>query len=346
VTSERLPALPGPVPAPAPERRPGSIRRTTNVDATRRAGGLGHGDLDAISGAGRDLLTRTDGTPRELATATVTAMFDAQGTIASVDASPDTPHTRTLVGIRVGFGFRSGARDALEALDGTLLGQLVDDFSGAPAPSGYGTIRERILLGTPAPPMPTRPDGSPLHDQTDVCAGWRADGLPTRHRREGIDLPFEDTPPVAPDLDDGADPLAWHPLAAPGNRQSRRIRRLDLWRDGDRVIVDTMFRDTTVDPDTDLTQRVVHEYAVRAVVAGDLSAILEIDADPRTLPFPTDCPRAAGSVQLIVGQRPAELRRAVGRLSRGPVSCTHLNDLMRSLADLPHLVTLLDDVQG
>ena len=40
---------------------------------------------------------------------------------------------------------------------------------------------------------------------------------------------------------------------------------------------------------------------------------------------------------MILGQPVADLRTTVRLLSRGPVSCTHLNDLFRSLADVPVL---------
>ena len=132
---------------------------------------------------------------------------------------------------------------------------------------------------------------------------------------------------------------AWHAMPPLGVRQSRRLRRLDFWRDGDRVMVDTMFRDSATDPD--LTERVVHEYAVTAILDGDSFTVLEIEATPRVLPFPTDCPFAAGSAALILGQPVADLRTTVRLLSRGPVSCTHLNDLFRSLADVPVLARLL-----
>jgi Protein of unknown function (DUF2889) len=332
--------LPGPVAEVAPPRRPNSIRRSSHVDVTRRAGGMGLSNLTSISGAGRDLLTYGDSNAGVVASATVAVSVDTSGLIDSVESMPDGVDCSPLLGVRVGFGFRSGARGLLTELSGSLLGSLVDDFSGAPAPSGYGSIREGIVLGTPPPAPP--PDASKAGaTQTDVCAGWRAEGLPTRHREQGVELPFDMEPPVAPELALGDDPLAWHHLGDPGDRQSRRIRRLDVWRDGDQILVDTMFRDSTVDPDPDQTQRVVHEYALSAVIAGDLSEVLAIGADPRALPFETDCPYAADSVQLIVGLPPGELRRSVGQVSRGPVSCTHLNDLMRTLADIPHLVELL-----
>jgi hypothetical protein len=68
---------------------------------------------------------------------------------------------------------------------------------------------------------------------------------------------------------------------------------------------------------------------------------LAIQGEPRALPLPTDCPFAADSVQLILGQPAVGLRETVRSLSAAVVSCPHLNDATRCLADLPTLVSQL-----
>jgi hypothetical protein len=332
--------LPGPVQEAAPARRPGSLRRTSHLDVSSRPGG-GMMSPAAIAGTARDLVTPLDGEAVIAAEARLAIAFDEAGLVSTVEQHPAEPPCDALVGTRVGFGFRSSVKDLLVELAGTPLGLLVDDLSGAPAPSGYGAIRERIVLGIPDPPMPPGITGG-VSQQTDVCAGWRAGGLPTHTRETGSPMPFADTPPVAPSLVSD-DRLAWHAMPALGLRQSRRIRRLDLWADGDQLHVDVMFRDSTVDPDADLTERVVHEYEVTATLDRATRTIVAIDAEPRSLPFPTDCPFAAGSAALIVGQRADTLRTSVREVSRGPVSCTHLNDLYRTMADIASLVDLLPD---
>jgi hypothetical protein len=345
--------LPGPVPEPAPVRAAGSVRRTSHLDVSRRPGPFSA--VASIAGAARDLLTTGEGSV-ELGAARLAVGIDEAGVVDAVAQDPVDPSCRALVGARTGFGFRSATKELLGRLDGSLLGLLVDDLSGAPAPAGYASIRERKLAGEPvdlAPPggagaaaAASLPPGGaarlaagagPLSraaTQTDVCAGWRAQGIPTRRRQEGRELPFDDEPPLAPSLD-GDDPLAWHamPVLAPG--QTRRIRRLDLRAEGDVLAVDVMFRDSLVDPDG--TARVVHEYAVAATVDRATLVIRSIHADPRALPFLTDCPLAAGSAAFLVGEPVHDLRRRVKQLSRGPASCTHLNDLFRSMADVAAL---------
>jgi hypothetical protein len=315
------------------------VRRTSHLDVTSQAG-AGFMGIATIAGAARDLLTGAGGGAAVVDEARLAIAFGEGGRIASVDQFPAAPSCQELVGVGVGFGFRSNSKELLVRLGSAPLGLLVDDLSGAPAPSGYGAIRERIVLGLPDPPMPPGAVDA-VRQQTDVCAGWRAEGLPTRRREAGEPMPFVAEPPVAPALD-GDDPWAWHPMPSLGLRQSRRIRRLDVWPDGDELRIDVMFRDSTVDPDAVLTERVVHEYAVAATLDRATRTVQAITAEPRSLPFPTDCPFAAGSAAFIVGQRTDTLRTAVRELSRGPASCTHLNDLYRSLADVGTLVGHLD----
>jgi hypothetical protein len=293
--------------------------------------------ISAMTGAARDLLT----TPRGEEVSGVASLgitIGTNGLIAEANLLPASPSAQMLVGKRVGFGFRSSVKDLLAELSGTPLGLLVDDLSGAPAPSGYGAIREQVLLG---PPEPLVSEGDGSAPRGDVCAGWRVEGSAYVHVTSGRPLPFVAEPPMAPDLSAAHDPLGWHPMEALGARQSRRIRRMDLWREGDRLMIDAMFRDSTADPD--LTPRVVHEYAIAAVVDSESLVVQQIRAEPRSLPFPADCPLAAESAQLVVGLPITSLRGTVGRVSNGPGSCTHLNDALRFLADAAVLVRHLPD---
>jgi hypothetical protein len=55
----------------------------------------------------------------------------------------------------------------------------------------------------------------------------------------------------------------------------------------------------------------------------------------------TECPAAAASAGRLDGLRVDELRERVAKEFRGTTTCTHLNDLLRSLADLGALVRLV-----
>jgi hypothetical protein len=343
----------------APSRRSGSVRRTSHVDVTRVAlvaipstaptGPAASSStapmapmapsmvpIVGINGGARDLITRADG--EEVAgVAAMEVALDETGAIASIEQAPAGPSCAGLVGLRIGFGFRSAAKAVLASTSGTPLGALVDDLSGAFAPTGYAAIRDRLLSGLEIVIPPPAADAE-RPSQLNVCAGWREDGMPMQRRLAGLPIQFEKEPFRAPSLV-GDDPLAWHDLPPLGHNQTRRLRRTDVVAGRDHIAVDAMFRDISVDPD--LTQRVVHEYALTATIDLATMTIVEIVADPRALPFPTDCPLAAGSAGYLVGCQVNDLRRTVRQLSAGPTTCTHLNDLFRSLGDVSYLLSLI-----
>ena len=62
------------------------------------------------------------------------------------------------------------------------------------------------------------------------------------------------------------------------------------------------------------------------------------------LPY-RECPTAAGNAPRLVGSRLPELREKVLTDLRGTLGCTHLNDALRALAEVPHLVQRLGDVK-
>jgi hypothetical protein len=70
--------------------------------------------------------------------------------------------------------------------------------------------------------------------------------------------------------------------------------------------------------------------------------IRSIAVRARILPGP-DCPGAVASAQRVVGQPLASLRAFVRGEMQGDTICTHLNDQLRSLADVPAMVSLLGE---
>jgi hypothetical protein len=113
----------------------------------------------------------------------------------------------------------------------------------------------------------------------------------------------------------------------------RRRRLLDLVPAG-RLEVYAMFRDSYVDLDG--TERVLHEYDVNAVVDPATFVVEDVAVAPRALPY-GECVLAAASADRIRGRGAGTLREYVGIDLWGPTTCTHLNDLLRFLADIPHL---------
>ena len=245
-----------------------------------------------------------------------------------------------MVGSVVGSGFRAQVAAVLPGERGTPLGLLLDDLPGATLISGYVRVRSEAQAGLPTG---SSVPAAALDAMTDVCSGWRAGGRAMASVASGDGIPLQDCPP-APDLAGGEgspDPLAWHDIGplAPGTM--RRRRRIDVGgatpceNGKDRPVeVDAMFRDTYGEPDG--TEVVLHEYGLQAVLDPAGLVVQTIEATPAVLPF-GECPLAASNVEDLVGRAIGDFRSAVREQLRGIKSCTHLNDMLRVLADVAYL---------
>jgi hypothetical protein len=115
----------------------------------------------------------------------------------------------------------------------------------------------------------------------------------------------------------------------------RRRRRLDVWHDQDKVCVDGFYRDSYMAPVG--RESVIHEYTVAMIVDTARLEITEFTAVARVLPW-LESQSAPASAQRIVGRPAASLRDDAHSTLAGPIGCTHLNDQLRSLSDVPVLM--------
>lgn len=316
--------------AGTPRREPGSVRRTASIDSARPEGWSGRVDLTARA---RDLLTRADGSPRTLACDGFTAMLSADRVLRAI-AHGDA-RLGSLVGLPVSGGFRARALALLadEAARGSLLNLLLDDLPGASLVAGYALQRD--------PEWPSRRVAAEhLSGMDDLCAGWGRDATILQVvRAEGV-IPVPTTAPVEVAHDD--DPDGWHELPRLAAGSMRRARRIDVVADDDTratVAFDVHFRDSHVDAHDG--EGAVHEYTVRGRFAPATRTIVAIEGAAPVLPW-TECPGALVSVVRIAGTTTDDLRARVRRDFTGPATCTHLNDVLRSLADLPALAAMLE----
>jgi hypothetical protein len=143
--------------------------------------------------------------------------------------------------------------------------------------------------------------------------------------------------PPAPTLEPDDDPLAWHRVDQLVPYGSRRRRRVDVIA-GTPIRIDGMFRDTSADGNG--VEGVLHEYTVTAAVDPGTWRVVESAAVPRSLPY-RECPQAAQSAGQLVDWDVRDLRRLVSREMRGPTTCTHLNELYRTFADVASLAAHL-----
>jgi hypothetical protein len=315
-------------------RIPGSVRRTTTLDGLH-PDGPGHPSHLVLRA--RDLRTELDGTATPLGHVEVRMRVDAAAGVLEVEADPFEARLQGLLGANPFLGWRRTVDELLpdhrEA--SSLLYLVLDAVSAWFGLSSFG------LAGAPRPEG-VYPAGPPpgrkmdLSTRADICAGWQTDGTLLQLMGAGLSG-AEFLRPPAPDLQPVDDPLAWHDIDPLPPFAARRRRRVDLIG-GNPLTIDAMFRDTSVDPDG--TEGVLHEYTVTASLDPETLQFLDADAVPRSLPF-LECPQAAVSARQLVTLNPRDLRRGVGKEMRGVTTCTHLNELYRTFADVGALARQL-----
>ena len=119
----------------------------------------------------------------------------------------------------------------------------------------------------------------------------------------------------------------------------RRARRIDVWDEDGTLGIDAMFRDSGWDPDG--REVVVHEYqTARPGRPGDGDAALGHRRAPR--PALRRMSRS-GAERVVDGRHRAagDAHRGAGPTPEATDCCTHLNDGLRSLAEVPVLAAAL-----
>jgi hypothetical protein len=311
----------------SPARRPSSIRRTTSINISANDDASLH-----IVGRARDLRTVENGACEVADAAEVDAVVETDLSLRALQLQPDVGDVDALrsEGLRKGFRKRVAARFA--GSHTTALSLLLDDLPvGAVLLAGYARLRESARPGSLNPFVV---DARASHRMADVCSGWRSGGTLLTSLAGGAGIPLQ-TCPDAPNLVDPDDADGWHAMdpLAPGTM--RRVRRIDVVPNG-AITVDSMFRDSYGEPDG--REVVLHEYGVRASFDHTDGRVLALVADPHVLPY-GECPAAALSVIALVGRAASDLSLAVAEDLSGIAGCTHLNDLLRSLASVPALAT-------
>jgi len=314
----------------APRRRPGSVRRTTTIDMRWPDG---PGTQLRLDGHARDLRTPLiDSAPEVLYAARLAAGIEhSTRTIQWLETDPSRSGTDALVGVRGGGNSRGRLADAMkdEAEAGTGLYLLLDDIAAASLIAGFAYSRwfPRKRLEVISKP--------PTRVMTGVCVGFMPgsgalmpDGSPSWDRH---------TEPVQEvDVDD--DPWSWHELETITELSMRRSRRIDVWTDGRRILIDSMFQDSSTEPTGGRVA--VHEYRLTCEADLDSGLVTRLSAEPRVLPF-HECPLASRSVDELVGLPLRDLRAEVLARLPGTAGCTHLNDAIRALAEVPAIASAL-----
>jgi hypothetical protein len=330
---EALPTGPHDPVMATPPRRPGSVRRTTTIDQHRgEAGGT-----ERVIARGRDLVTRLDGTTEVVDEAGFDATVRGVGPgapVLSMAAEPPEPALEGLVGSSASKGLRGRIDQLLpeHRAGGRVLHQLLDDLPMAGLISTYGASREQEDFVLP----PAAADRL-----TDLCSGWVGSGTMLGTMRDTGIFPIPRGFPISALAVPEDDPQAWHELPPRPPRSIRRRRRLDLapGLTADAPLeLDVHFRDS--DYDADGQEHALHEYSVTATVEPGTLVVLSCDAVARVLPWP-ECPGSLGSAARVVGDPVSVLRSKVAVKLTGVSTCTHLNDVLRSMAGVIALAAAL-----
>jgi Protein of unknown function (DUF2889) len=286
-------------------------------------------------GRARDIRTETSGAHVVLAEDAFEASLQPDRVIVSIEASPPRPALSRLVGSRGGGGLRQALEDAVpeERCRATPLYLILDDLAGTSLVSGWAWSQWDTQWLTTGRSVLKHVDlEKAFRSRTGICAGF-ADGS------SGLDPTTDRSGTPAPDLRHPHDPEGWHRFTdQDGAVGMRRARRIDVWID-DLIVIDSAFQDSATTPSG--TRAVVHEYQLRVTADPTSLRLLSASAEPHVLPF-VECTSAPANLARLIDTPLPELRDKVLAELRGTAGCTHLNDAMRALADVPLLVSHLD----
>jgi hypothetical protein len=318
----------------APPRRPGSVRRTVTMDFTWPDGLAGDTLLD---GRARDLRTSDDGTATVLAEAALGLASDTRRIIRRISSTPRLPGRQALVGGSAMSGFRRRLSEvpAAAAAVGTPLYQLLDDVPGATLVSGAAWQRWYDMDQY----LELKADVT-QRIMTDVCTGYQHGS--SALNPDGTLRWLQERQPAV-DIDAVTDDLGWHRHAGPAGVTMRRARRIDVWVVGQVIHVDAFFQDSSSLPEGG--RQAIHEYTLTAQADLETGSVRAVTPVPRVLPY-DECPLAVRNVAALAGLPLSDARGAVLERLRGPLGCTHLNDMLRSLADVPGLARHLPAAAG
>lgn len=308
--------------------RPSSMRRSVRLDMSwpgSEAGDpMARQQVHALSD---DTLVDAAGVATLVASARMDVVLSPGHVVDEIVTEPPLAGAEILLGRRASSGWRAMVR-GLVAENGPLL-QLLDDLPVGVLISGYAGLRTGALNRL-------FDDKRFTSDRmTDICIGWAQDSIALRtlHSADHAIVPEMVAAPTweQPEGPEGALQLG----------VIRRERRIDVWHEGGGLEVEATFRDSFGDAHVEglgAGEGVLHEYALRARVENGL--LVSLVPEPRVLPYP-ECPGAVRATSKLIGEPVAELGTLVPEVLVNISSCTHLNDLLRSLSGVEALALAL-----
>ena len=325
-------AVEGPA-GPIPLRPARSIRRTATMDMLWPEGPGGPLEL---RGRARDALTDD---PSASPTVLREAAMDAtlrERVIEVIETTPAFEGIPNLVGQRGGGHLRGALATLVPEVrtSGSPLYLLLDDISGTSLIGGVAFVRQapyRELAEKSGERRGPRPE-----DMEGVCIGFAPGSSALTEVVDHLGPPR--MRPIG-DLVHPDDPRGWHDLPEMPPIGTRRARFIDVRLEGDRIEISAGFQDSTGDPDHGRVG--IHEYRLRATADRATGRLDGLESTPHILPF-RECPSAVQSSLAILDAPLSDLRDVVLERLAKTRGCTHLNDALRSLAEVPVLIEALE----
>jgi Protein of unknown function (DUF2889) len=287
-----------------------------------------------MRGRARDLVTmREVDRPRVVADDELEIRASVRREVLAIRVSRGNDRAQALVGLDRGGSLRKSIASVFpeEIRETTPLHLLLDDYAGASLVANWAWTRwmpdayqRRKESGAITAGRQGRMVG--------VCSGFRP-GSSSLHSDGSVNPSTQTNIRVAP-LQNPSDPWGWHLLPEQNGVGMRRARRMDVWVD-ERIWIDVGFQDSATSPGGGRVA--VHEYSVQASASVESYTLLSLEARAHVLPY-RECPDAINNIGCLVGRKLSEFRHEVPAVLAGVLGCTHLNDVLRSLSDVPGLV--------
>jgi hypothetical protein len=289
-----------------------------------------------LVGRARDVVTpHAGGAPIVCAEDGFDARVKPDRTIESIRSQPPRIDLSCLVGVRGGGKLRGALEQLIpqERRHSTPLYLILDDISGASLVAGWAWSQwDPNWLNARRSGVPTEELARLIQERVGVCTGF-APGSSSLDPSRLNSTTTSGTPTT--DLRHPDDGQGWHVFTSQNTVGMRRARRVDVWMEGAVVMIDSAFQDSASTPNG--TRAALHEYQLHATADPQSMRLLSLDAVPHVLPF-SECPGAVANISRLVGGEISGLRQAVLDELPGTLGCTHLNDALRALAEVPALV--------
>jgi len=283
-----------------------------------------------FDGRARDLFTGPSLAEYEtVAEDAYVATVKVDRTITALSATPHRDYTAQLVGERGGGHLREVLRHLMpeEIRQASPLYLILDDISGTSLISGWAWSHwDKHWVEQ----FKGRRDEI-IQNMEGVCIGFRSGSGALDPKRFDSDEKVSDA--AAVELLNPEDPNGWHAFTVQNQVGMRRARRIDVWLE-DSIKIDAAFQDSASTPSGG--RLALHEYAIHVEADPKTLRITRIDPQPKVLPF-GECTAAPAKTLHLLDAPLNELRQYVLDHLPNTSGCTHLNDALRSLAEVPQL---------